>query len=135
MSTIAYEQVDALDVDTFRQVLDASGLAARRPVDDAERLQRMLDNANLIVVARDGDRIVGVARSSTDFAHFCYLADLAVDKAWKGKGIGTRLIEETRQRAGPETMCLLLSAPDAEPFYDRIGMPRATNAFLYPRER
>lgn len=36
----------------FADLLDKSGLASRRPANDAPRLQRMLDNANLIVTAR-----------------------------------------------------------------------------------
>lgn len=120
----------------FADILQRSGLAERRPADDAARLQRMIDGANLIVTARDETgALVGVARSITDHAYICYLSDLAVDRAWQGKGLGTALIEETRRLAGPECGCLLLSAPDAEGFYERIGMPRHERAFLYPRER
>ncbi|WP_265587685.1 GNAT family N-acetyltransferase [Sphingomicrobium arenosum] len=132
---ISYERVERIDVETFRRVLVASGLGERRPVDDAERLGRMVDHANLTVVAKDGDRVVGVSRALTDFAFCCYLSDLAVDPVYKGQGIGQRLIEETRRHAGPEAMCLLLSAPEAVGFYERIGMPRNDQAFIYARER
>lgn len=119
----------------FADILQRSGLAERRPADDPARLQRMIDGANLIVTARDEEgRLIGVARSITDHAYICYLSDLAVDRAWQGKGVGTALIEETRRQAGSECACLLLSAPDAEGFYERIGMPRHERAFFYPRE-
>ena len=97
----------------------------------------MLDGANLLVTARDAatGAILGVARSLTDHAYACYLSDLAVDRAVQGQGIGTRLIELTRELAGEEAMCLLLSAPASVEFYRRIGMPAAGNAFLYPRRR
>jgi len=119
----------------FRAVLEASGLGERRPVDDAQRLDRMLRQANLIVAARIAGTLVGVSRALTDFAYCCYLADLAVAEDAKGRGIGQRLIAETRRLAGPKTMCLLLAAPGAESFYDHIEMPRAERAFMYPRER
>jgi GNAT superfamily N-acetyltransferase len=130
---IEYRKVDALDAESFIGVLVRSGLAERRPAGDRARIARMLAGSNLIIVAKDADNIVGVARSVTDYAYCCYLSDLAVDKAYQGRGIGKRLIAETRQAAGPETMCLLLSAPDSIGFYDAIQMPRQTRAFMFPR--
>ncbi|MFV0296633.1 MAG: GNAT family N-acetyltransferase [Hyphomicrobiaceae bacterium] len=75
-----------------------------------------------------------MARSITDYAYCCYLSDLAVDKSYQGRGIGRQLIAETRRVAGPQSMCLLLSSPDAMTFYKAIGMPQTNNAFMYPRE-
>jgi GNAT superfamily N-acetyltransferase len=134
---IEYRKVDRLDTDTFIDVLCKSGLAEGRPVGDRDRIARMLQNATLIIVAVDTSTqgVVGVARSITDYAYCCYLSDLAVDKAYQGQWIGKRLIDETRIAAGPESICLLLSAPDALPFYKHIGMPQADNAFFYKRER
>lgn len=134
---IEISRVDNLSPSDFVDVLRRSGLAARRPVEDEGRVYRMLTNSNLIVVARDEEtgQIVGVARSVTDFSYCCYLSDLAVDQAFQGQGIGKKLIEKTREAAGPEAMCLLLSSPDAMSFYKAIGMPQPDNAFLYKRER
>jgi GNAT superfamily N-acetyltransferase len=132
---IEYRKVDALDADSFIGVLVRSGLAERRPASDRARIARMLAGSNLIVVAHDGDTLVGVARSITDYAYCCYLSDLAVDRAYQGRGIGKRLIAETREAAGPETMCLLVSAPDSIGFYDAIQMPRQTRAFMFPRAK
>lgn len=134
---VEYERVSDLACDDFIGILHRSGLAERRPVTDKERLGRMLRHANLILAARDVETglLIGVARSLTDFSYCCYLSDLAVDKRFQGRGIGRRLIEETRKAAGPESMCLLVSVPDAVSFYEAIGMPRAENAFLYRRDR
>jgi GNAT superfamily N-acetyltransferase len=134
---ISYEQTRDLAAADYIGLLHRSGLAERRPVGDKERIGRMIRHANLIVVARDAGTglLVGVARSLTDFSYCCYLSDLAVDKGYQGRGIGRQLIEETRKAAGPEAMCLLVSAPDAIRFYEAIGMPRAENAFLYRRSR
>lgn len=134
---IEYEQAPDLAPDDYIGLLHRSGFAGRRPVADPERIGRMLRQANLVIVARDAATrlLVGAARSLTDFSYCCYLADLAVDRSYQRRGIGRRLIEETRKAAGPESMCLLVSAPDAVPFYEAIGMPRAGNAFLFPRER
>jgi len=133
--SIIYQKVTNLDAEAFISILTRSGLAERRPAGDRDRIARMLAGSNLIVVAHDGDQLVGVARSITDYAYCCYLSDLAVDKAYQGRGIGKRLIDETRRAAGPETMCLLVSAPDSIGFYDAIQMPRQPRAFMFSRER
>ena len=133
MNTI-YAREDFLGPDEYIDVVRKSGL--NRPVDDRGRVERMLAHANLIVTARQGGKLVGFARSLTDFCFCCYLSDLAVDKVCQGQGIGKRLIEETRQQAGgAQTTTLLLSAPTAMTFYQGIKMPHADNCFLYRRER
>jgi GNAT superfamily N-acetyltransferase len=133
--SIIYRKATNLDAEAFISILTRSGLAERRPAGDRDRIARMLAGSNLIVVAHDGEQLVGVARSITDYAYCCYLSDLAVDKAYQGRGIGKRLIDETRRAAGPETMCLLVSAPDSIGFYDAIQMPRQPRAFMFSRER
>jgi GNAT superfamily N-acetyltransferase len=135
MAEIVYAREPALSTEEFIALLHASGLAERRPVADRPRIEKMLQNSNLIVTARRSGALVGVSRAITDFAYACYLSDLAVDRTCQGQGIGRRLIEETRRVAGQESMCLLLSAPDAIPFYRTIGMPQPDNAFLFKRER
>src|SRR5215831_13427444 len=53
-------------------------LGERRPVDERERTGKMLRNANLVITAWDGDVLVSISRSATDFAYCTYLSDLAV---------------------------------------------------------
>ena len=133
MNTV-YASEDFLSVDEYIDVVRKSGLD--RPIDDRRRIERMLKHSNLHVTARQDGRLVGFARSLTDFCFCCYLSDLAVDRACQGQGIGRRLIEETRQAAGGErTTTLLLSAPTAMTFYQGIKMPQADNCFRYRRSK
>ena len=132
MNTI-YACEDFLSAEEYSDVVRKSGL--NRPIEDRARIERMLKHSNLHVTARQDGRLVGFARSLTDFCFCCYLSDLAVDRACQGQGIGKRLIEETRRAAGgPSTTTLLLSAPTALKFYQGIKMPKAENCFLYRRE-
>lgn len=131
---ISYAVEEQLNIDEFITVLKQSTLGERRPVDDRARIQRMLDNSNLIVVARDNGKIVGVSRAITDFAFCCYISDLAVDETYQRQGIGKQLLEETRKAAGPDAACLLLSAPKAMDYYPHIGMSNINNAFMFPRK-
>lgn len=124
-----------LDPAEFVDVIRRSGL--NRPVAQAERIAAMLVHANLLVTAREavaGGRLIGVARSLTDFAYCCYLSDLCVDAAWQGRGVGRALVAETRRIVGPGAMVLLLSAPAAMDCYPCIGMERVTNGFIIRRD-
>jgi predicted N-acetyltransferase YhbS len=90
----------------------------------------MLRHANLLCTAWDADKLVGVARSVTDFAFCCYLSDLAVDEAYQKRGIGRKLIELTRSRLGPKATVILLAAPKAEAYYPRIGFAPHRSAWV-----
>jgi GNAT superfamily N-acetyltransferase len=130
---IVYAVEPDLSAREFRDILVASTLSERRPVGDLERLDRMLRHADIIVTARDGDRLAGISRAITDFAYCCYLSDLAVDAVYQRRGIGKRLIEETRKRAGECATLILISAPTAETYYPKIGMLRHPGCWTIPR--
>lgn len=132
---IVYASEPDLSVAEFRDVLVASTLGERRPVGDPSRLEKMLRNADLIVTARDGTKLVGVSRALTDFSYCCYLSDLAVDAAYQHQGIGKRLIDETRKAAGEEATLLLVAAPAAEGYYPKIGMTHLPSCWAIPRKR
>jgi GNAT superfamily N-acetyltransferase len=132
---VIYSVETTVSVDEFGALLQASGLAARRPVDDPERLAAMLRNANLVVTARLDGVLVGIARSVTDFAFCCYLSDLAVSRAAQGKGIGRELIAATRRHVGPTVNLILSSVPEAVAFYRSIGMTPLPDCFWHRRER
>jgi GNAT superfamily N-acetyltransferase len=105
-----------------------------RPIDDADRIERMMKGSNLVVSAWEGDKLVGISRSITDGAWSTYLADLAVATSHQKAGVGRKLIELTKQAAGEESMVLLLSVPTAMEYYPKIGMDRLDNAFIIWRE-
>lgn len=123
-----------LSASEFRDLLIASTLSVRRPVDDIARLDTMLRQANLIVCARLEGKLIGVARALTDYSYCCYLSDLAVDVSHQRRGIGRCLIKETRERAGKFVTLILLAAPASETYYKHLGMNHVGNCFIIPRE-
>lgn len=126
---ITFSIENNLNAEDFRDILIRSTLGERRPIDDPERLQQMVQNASLIIVARDGEKLVGVARSVTDFVYCTYLSDLAVDETYQRQGIGKELIRQTKL-AAPKAKLILLSAPKAIDYYPHIGMTRHEHCFL-----
>lgn len=112
---------------------DAAGLP--RPTTDAVRIKAMYEHSNIVVTAWQGQTLVGVARSITDKAWCCYLADLAVSPEIKKSGIGKKLIDITRELIGDECTLILLSVPTAMDYYPKVGFTRLDNCFWINRKR
>ncbi|MEK7266598.1 MAG: GNAT family N-acetyltransferase [Pseudomonadota bacterium] len=122
-----------LSADEFISVLKRSTLAERRPVNERARIEKMLANADIIVTARGEDGVlIGVSRCVSDFSFCCYCSDLAVDKAYQGKGVGKRLLDESAKAAGAYAHFILLAAPGAVTYYEHIGMRRLDIAYDRP---
>jgi GNAT superfamily N-acetyltransferase len=135
MSEVHYHHDRKIDAREFIDVLRRSTLDRRRPVHDEARIQRMLDQADILITAWSSDLLVGVSRALSDFAFCCYLSDLAVDQSCQRQGIGKRLIEETHRVAGEQATLILLAAPDAAAYYPHIGMERFTDCFLIKEKK
>ncbi|MEF8703658.1 MAG: GNAT family N-acetyltransferase [Candidatus Accumulibacter sp. UW26] len=129
---ITYRNEAPITVDAAIDLYRRSTLGERRPVDRPDIFAGMLSNASLVVSAWDKERLVGVARSLTDFCYVAYLADLAVDLEYQRQGIGRRLIDETRQKLGRECMLVLLAAPAANDYYPKIGFEANPRAWVLP---
>lgn len=119
--------------DQIIALYDRSGLP--RPTQDKERIQKMYDHSDLIVTAWDGDLLVGVSRSITDWAWSCYLADLAIHPDYQKNGIGKELVRLTKEKVGEQVMILLLSVPTAMTYYPKIGMTKEDRAFTILRTK
>ena len=89
-----------------------STLGERRLIDSVDTFAAMLANASLTISAWDGDKLVGISRSLTDFSYVAYLADLAVDELYQQQGIGKRLIAETKARLDAEIIISLNAIDD-----------------------
>jgi len=125
---ISYRDNATISAEQAIDLYIRSTLGERRPVDNLNTFEAMLKNANLTITAWDGDNLIGIARTLTDFSYVAYLADLAVDQQYQRMGIGKRLIEETQNHLGPDCMIVLLAAPKANEYYEHIGFehnPRA----------
>lgn len=126
---ITYQIEEKLNVEEFTDVLINSTLGERRPVNNPRRISQMLEHANLIVTARDQGKLIGVARSLTDFVYCTYLSDLAVDETYQKMGIGKELIRLTKEKT-PEAKLILLSAPKAVHYYPKIGMTQWEQCYI-----
>ena len=130
MNVIEYRSGNDLVLAEVLDLYRASTLGERRPIDDERIVVDMLRHANLVVTAWDGQTMVGIARTLTDFSYVGYLADLAVRVSHQKRGIGTELIKRTRDLMGERSMLVLLAAPKAVDYYPKLGFAKHDSAWL-----
>lgn len=133
--SIKYEINTPVTAEQFIALLRLSTLGERRPIDDRECMEGMVSNSNLMVTAWDGEKLVGIARSMTDFHYACYLSDLAVDKNYQKSGVGKKLQSITQEQLGPKCKLLLVAAPAASSYYEHIGFTNNTRCWILDRDQ
>lgn len=130
---IIYSEVKEQNARDVAEVFKNSGI--KRPFEDYERIQRMMDNSDVMITAWVDGKMIGVARAITDFSYCCYLSDLAVDKRYHKHGIGTELVKRIQSIVGDECSIVLLSAPEAVEYYPRLGFESSDKAFVIKRKK
>ena len=95
----------------------------------------MMKNSNLMVTAWDDEKLIGIARSMTDFHYACYLSDLAVHRDYLKKGIGKRLLILTQRELGPKGKLILVAAPSANSYYEHVGFKNNPRCWVLDREQ
>ncbi len=130
---ITYRVNARLEAHQMAELFTSSGI--KRPVDDLNRIKKMIDSSNLVVSAWDGEKLVGIARALTDFSYCCYLSDLAVDKEYQNQGIGHELVSEIQKQIGEGSNVVLLAAPETMEYYPKIGFDKCNVAYIIPRKK
>ena len=90
-----------------------------------ETLLRLLNSSYRIVLARDGERVVGFANAISDGVLSAYIPLLEVLPEYQGRGIGSEI---TRRLLGDLSHLYMVDAmcdDNVAPFYERLGLHRA----------
>jgi predicted N-acetyltransferase YhbS len=132
---IEYKINVPISTDQFIELLRDSTLGERRPIEDRSCMEGMVKNSNLMVTAWDDGKLVGIARSMTDFHYACYLSDLAVHKKHQKNGIGKKLQVLTQEQLGPKCKLILVAAPAANSYYEHIGFTNNKRCWVLDREQ
>ena len=92
----------------------------------------LLRNSSHAVVAihRESNSVVGFVTAVSDSVLCAYIPLLEVLPAHRGNGIGSTLIERILQLLDGLYMVDLLCDEHLQPFYEKIGMQRATGMML-----
>jgi GNAT superfamily N-acetyltransferase len=138
-------RVDLVAVHRF--ISEESYWARGRPF---ELQQRLVAEASRVVGLYDGDDQVGFCRAVSCFGiPFVYLADVYVETAHRGRGLGVELVREMVEHGPYRGEPWILHTGDAHELYRRFGFttpggrtmvrPPAGNAAVYvdppPAER
>jgi len=130
---ITYKVNAKIEPHQLAELFTKSGI--KRPVEDLNRIKKMIDNSDLIITAWDAEKLVGSARVITDFGFYSYIADLAIEKEYQNHGIGHELVNEIMKQVGEETTYVLISPPDTIDFFPKIGFEKCGSAFIIPRKK
>lgn len=131
---ITYKTNEKLQTDDLVELFNNSEYFPLKDMSNLERIERMFNNANLVVSAWDGKTLIGISRSLCDFSYACYLSDICVHKQYRNFNIGRKLIEITKEKAGNECKLILHSNAEALNFYEKIGMTKISDAYIIQRD-
>lgn len=132
--SIEYRINAPLSAEQFIDLLTRSTLGKRRPIHDRECMEGMIANSNLTITAWESNRLVGIARSMTDFHYACYLSDLAICQSLQKSGIGKQLQIITQNQLGPRCKLILIAAPEANTYYEQIGFTNNPRCWVLERD-
>ena len=87
-----------------------------------DEIERQLASAWRVVAAYDGTgAMAGFARAVSDGVAYAYLADVHVDPAHRGHGLGVAVVREIVHGAGASEFRWTLHTKDAHGLYERFG--------------
>lgn len=97
---------------------------------------RILQGSYAVVLALDGDMVVGFITAISDGVSAAYIPHLEVLPAYKGKRIGTELIKRMLEKKLSHLYMIdLICDEHVQPFYERVGMKRYTGMIFRNYER
>jgi ribosomal protein S18 acetylase RimI-like enzyme len=94
----------------------------RRP--SPEQHLALLHGSSHVVLARDGQRVVGFASAISDGVLSAYVPLLEVLPEHKGRGVGTELMRRLLDDLGDLYMVDVSCDESLVPFYERLGLQR-----------
>jgi len=114
---IAFDSsLDGIDWEQAKADLAADRFDNGRP---AAALRRSFERSQHVAFARDGGRVVGMARLLSDGVCNAYLLDVWTSSAYRRQGVATRLVEMLAAEVPGQHIGL--QTDDAQAFYAALG--------------
>ncbi|MFO8089348.1 MAG: GNAT family N-acetyltransferase [Desulfatiglandaceae bacterium] len=98
--------------------------------DNPEMIKLIIAGSHCFLVVRHANRIVGMGRAVSDGISDAYLQDVTVMDSFRGRGIGTRIIEMLTSRLEQDGIQWigLIAERNSHPLYERLGFSVMQNA-------
>lgn len=101
------------------------------PPSPSRRLD-LLRGSSHVVVARDGDRVVGFVTALSDGVLMAYVPLLEVLPEYQHAGVGTALVDRVLDEVGSLYGVDVCCDDDVVPFYARFGFQKVNGMVLRP---
>jgi len=128
-------QEERISAEEYIDFLKKTDLGSQYPKERfAERINTLVSRVSLSLTARNSaNEIIGVCFGITDFAYWLFITDLGVVRECTGMGIGRALVKRLHQLAGGEENIIMYtcSHENAFPFYEKLGMKKPDDVFVY----
>lgn len=96
---------------------------------------KLLHGSDHVILARDGDQVIGYITAISDGVLAAYIPHLEVLPAYRGQGIGSELVRRMLDNLRHLYMIDLMCDTDVQPFYERLGMRRYSGMIYRNYER
>jgi GNAT superfamily N-acetyltransferase len=94
-----------------------------------DKIQTSIENSLCFGIYKDG-RQVGFARAVTDYATIYWVSDVIIDDAYRGLGLGKRLVELITTTDELQGMRGILGTRDAHGLYEKYGFAKDAQRFM-----
>lgn len=133
-----------IDQDSFVKLAHDSGYdtEVQGSMDENKRLPFMLNPKPVVVTAKVGDQLVGVAKG-LNLGEYAYLDTMMIDKPFQSKGVGTELLRQfqskvAEQCGGPTSIATMSedhqdTTTASHKFYLNRGFKPLPNALFLER--
>ena len=111
---------DRVNLDRTYELLQATYWGVRRPQDV---VKSMVEHSLPFVLLLDAEQ-VGFGRAVSDYTVFTWVADIVIDPAHRGKGLGKWMMSCIRQHPAIKHTQMVLQTRDAHALYEKYGFSR-----------
>ncbi|RBQ11759.1 GNAT family N-acetyltransferase [Pedobacter miscanthi] len=99
----------------------------------AQEIEKAFKMSTSTLFIYDGDMIIAFGRIVGDGRYYAMLADVVVDPAYQGKGLGSYLVMALNSELKNYHFVNLSAAPGADGFYKSLGWKKQTTSYIWPQ--
>lgn len=101
----------------------------------SETFKKILRGSYKVILAYEGDKLVGFINAISDGVLSSYIPLLEVLPEYQGQGVGTKLVEKMKEKLKDFYMVDILCDKDLIPYYEKLGMMKASGVCVRNYER